>query len=94
MILDSGFVVDLTAGDAGAVAKLDELVADAETLAVSALTVAEVRRGLGRVHDREAFDDAMEDVSVVPFDRAEARLAADLLRRLDEDGPRSERSTP
>lgn len=86
MILDSSFVVDLMASDENAVAKLNELVADAEPLAVSALTVTEVRRGLGTDRDRETFDDAMDDVSVVPFDRSEARRAADLLRRLDAEG--------
>lgn len=86
MILDSSFVVDLMASDEGAVAKLNELVADAEPIAVSALTVTEVRRGLRTDRDRETFDDAVDDVSVVPFDRPEARRAADLLRRLDEDG--------
>lgn len=86
MILDSSFVVDLMASDEGAVAKLNELVDDAEPLAVSALTVTEVRRGLANDPDRRAFDDAMDDVSVVPFDRSEARRAADLLRRLDAEG--------
>ena len=74
------------ASDAGAVAKLNELVADAESLVVSALTVTEVRRVLANDGDLRAFDDAMDDVSVVPFDRQGARRAADLLRRLDHDG--------
>ena len=88
MILDSSFVVGLMASDEGAVAKLNELVADAEPVAVSALTVTEVRRGLATDRDRRAFDDTMDDVSVVPFDLSEARRAADLLRRLDADGTR------
>lgn len=86
MILDSIFLVDLMASDEGAVAKLNELVADTEPLAVSALTVTEVRRGLGTDSDRETFDDTMDDVTVVPFGRTEARRAADLLRRLDAEG--------
>ena len=85
MIVDSSFLIDLMAGEAGAVAKLDELVSDAEPIAVSALTVTEVRRGLDD-DGRDAFDDVIEDVSVVPFGRGEARRAAELLRRLDGSG--------
>ena len=85
MIVDSTFLVDLMAGEAGAVAKLDELVEDAEPLAVSALTVTEVGRGL-RDDDRGVFDDVIEDVSVVPFGRGKARRVAELLRRLDGTG--------
>jgi len=85
VIIDSTFLIDLMAGEAGAVAKLDELVEDAEPLAVSALTVTEVSRGIEN-DDRDTFDDVIEDVSVVPFGRGEARRAADLLRSLDGSG--------
>lgn len=85
MIVDSSFLIDLMAGEAGAIAKLDELVGDAEPLAVSALTVTEVCRGLGD-DDRNTFDDVIADVSVVSFGRGEARRAAALLRRLDGAG--------
>lgn len=86
MIVDSTFVIDLMAGDAGALAKLDELVEDAEPLSISALTVTEVRRGLDPDGELSTYDDVIEDVTVVPFDRSEARRAADLLRRMDRDG--------
>lgn len=86
MISDSSFLIDLMAADPGAVAKLDELVEDAEALAVSALTVTEVRRGLGSDDAIAAFDDVTEDLSVVSFGEREARRAAELLRSLNDDG--------
>lgn len=86
MILDSSFLIDLMADDAGARAKLDELVADATPLTVSSLSVTEVRRGLRRTAAREQFDDVMGELTVVPYGYPEARRAADLLRRLDEAG--------
>lgn len=86
MILDSTYLIDLMAGDDAARAKLDELVADAEPLSVSALTVTEVGRGLRDPATRETFDDVMADVAVVPFGYTEARRAAGLLRRLDGAG--------
>lgn len=86
MILDSCFLIDLLAVDEAAVAKLEELVADGVPLAVSAITVTEVRRGLTEENARTGFDDVMADVAVVPFGREEARLAANLHRRLDGDG--------
>lgn len=86
MIVDSSFIIDLMAAEAGAAAKLDELVHDAAPIAVSALTVTEVRRGLETAEQRSSFDDVIDDVAVVPFDGDEARTTVDLLRRLDGAG--------
>lgn len=88
MILDSTFLIDLMANDAAAVAKLEELVADREPLAVSALTVTEVGTGLREESARDAFDDVLADVTVVAFDRDAARRAARIQRRLEADGQR------
>lgn len=85
MILDSCFLIDLMAGDERAVAKLDELVAESRPLAVSALSVTEVERGLTD-DERTQFDAVVADVDVVAYDRAMARRAAGVLRALDADG--------
>lgn len=85
MILDSSFLVDLMAGDDGAVAKLDELVADASPVAVSALTVTEVEVGLDESRS-EAFERVIEQVDVIPYGLDEARRAARLQRRLRSEG--------
>lgn len=85
MILDSCFLVDLMASDAGAVAKLDALVGEGRRLSVAAVSVTEVARGL-RDGSRSTFDEVLSDVDVVPYDRDAAERAATLLRGLDERG--------
>lgn len=84
MILDSCFLVDLMADDERAVAKLDELVAEGRRLSVSTLSVTELERGLDR--SRDAFDAVVDEMDVVPYDRAMAGRAASVLRILDERG--------
>lgn len=86
MILDSCFLVDLLSGDEAAVVKLDEVVENGTSMAVSALTITEVRRGLGSADADAGFDDVMREVSVVPYDRDTARRAARIHRRLDDEG--------
>ncbi|MFB6150446.1 MAG: PIN domain-containing protein [Haloarculaceae archaeon] len=85
MILGSCFLSNLMAGDEGAVAKLDELVAEGRPLSVSTPSVTEVERGLG-ARGRETFDDVIADVDVVAYEREMAHRAATLLRSLDDDG--------
>lgn len=90
MILDSSFLIDLMASDEAAVAKLEELVADGKPLGVPALTVTEVGTGLRDESAREAFDDVLVDIDVVPLDRDAALRAARIQRRLEADGQRIE----
>ncbi|NHN46954.1 type II toxin-antitoxin system VapC family toxin [Halostella sp. JP-L12] len=81
-------MIDLMASDEAAVAKLEELVADGKPLGISPLTATEVGTGLRDESAREAFDDVLVDVDVVPFDRDEALRAARIQRRLEADGQR------
>lgn len=85
MILDSCFPIDLMAGDEAAMAKLDALVNDGRRLTLPAVTVTEVQRGLGE-SGLARFDEVVADVDVVPYDRAAAERAANVLRSLDERG--------
>ncbi|MFP8955981.1 type II toxin-antitoxin system VapC family toxin [Natrialbaceae archaeon A-CW3] len=83
VLLDSCFLIDLFAEDAGAVAKIDEL--EWETASVSALTVTEVGRGLSDVH-RERFESIIERVDVRPYGLSEAKRATTEHRRLQQEG--------
>ena len=85
MILDSCFLIDLMAGDAAAAAKLDELVDEGRPLALSAVSVTEIERGLGD-DGYDGFRAVISDVNVVPYDREMAQRAATALRSLDERG--------
>ena len=73
------------AGDEAAEAKLDELVDEGRPLALSAVSVTEIERGLG-VDGYDRFRAVISDVDVVPYDRAMAQRAATVLRSLDERG--------
>lgn len=86
MILDSCFLIDLMSRDDGAVAKLDELVASATPLGVSALTVTEVGSGLRSESNRNEFDDILDRMEVIPFDKPASRRASRLQRRLKSEG--------
>lgn len=86
MILDSCFLIDLMAGDEGAIAKLDELTENASPMALSAITVTEVGIGLGGDAEREAFDRLVDRMTVVPFDHRTGRRAARIQRELYRDG--------
>ena len=86
MILDSCFLIDLMSRDDGAVAKLDELVASATPIGVSALTVTEVGSGLQDKSGRREFDDVLERTEVIPFDKSASRRASRLQRRLKSEG--------
>ena len=85
MILDAGFFIDLMTSDEAAAVKLDELVADGQSLSVSTVSVTEVERGLD-AEGREQFDALLRDVDIVPYDRTIARRGADLLQSLDNRG--------
>jgi len=86
VILDSCFLIDLMASDAGAVAKLDALVGDSRRLSVSAVSVTEGARGIGDEDRRAAFDDVLAQIDVIPYDRDAAERAANVLQSLDESG--------
>lgn len=74
-------------GDEAAVTKLDEMVAQARPIGLSALTVTEVEVGLP---DRrtETFEQVIEEIDVYPYDLAEARRAARIQRLLQDAGER------
>jgi predicted nucleic acid-binding protein len=86
VILDSCFLIDLMASDAGAVAKLDGLVEDNRRLSVATVSVTEVARGIADEERRAAFDDVLARLDVIPYDRNAAERAANILRSLDESG--------
>lgn len=85
MILDSCIFIDLMCDDEAALAKLDELVADGRVLSASVISLTELERGLDDPQ-RDLFDSFLDDVDVVPYDRAMAHRGADLLQSLDEQG--------
>lgn len=85
MILDSSFLIDLLAGDAGAVAKLEEI--DDELLVVPTLVYTEVGVGLdSEGEETRRFEEVMERMTLVPYDAEAARRAVDLQRGLFETG--------
>lgn len=85
MILDSSFLIDLLAGDAGAVAKLEEI--DDELLVVPTLVYTEVAVGLDPENGGERrFEGVMDRLTLVPYDAEAARRAVDVQRGLREAG--------
>ncbi|WP_255170243.1 type II toxin-antitoxin system VapC family toxin [Natrononativus amylolyticus] len=83
VLLDSCFLIDLFAEDAGAVAKLDEF--DWRDASVSTLTVTEVGRGLPEPR-RERFQSIVERVDVLSYGFEETKRALDEHRRLRRAG--------
>ncbi|WP_312909339.1 type II toxin-antitoxin system VapC family toxin [Natronosalvus caseinilyticus] len=83
VLLDSCFVIDLFADDAGAIAKLDEL--DWRDASMSTLTVTEVGRGLHN-SKRDRFQSVVERVDVLPYGLEEATRATTEHRRLLREG--------
>lgn len=91
-VADTTFVIDVLAGDAGALRKLDELVGRSEPLWMPAVVLQELEYGatLHRDADRErarirAVESAMP---VVPFDAAQARTAGEMEGALERAGKR------
>ena len=86
MILDSCFLIDLMAGDDGAIAKLDELTQQAVPVSISSLTVAEVGTGLRNERERERFDRLADQMTVVAFEHRDGRRTARIQRELGAAG--------
>lgn len=85
MILDASFLIDLIAGDEGAVAKLHEI--DDHRLLVPTLGYTEVGVGIdpGSATARR-FEAVMDELSLVPYDAEAARRAVDIQRQLRSEG--------
>lgn len=90
MLLDSTFLHDLVRGEPAAVKRLDELVEDRTSVAVSALTVFEV--GVGFRGDSwrylEQYQVALDGLSVLPLGLPEARNAVRAQYELLDRGER------
>ena len=86
MILDSCFLIDLMVKDEKAVAKLNELVESATPIGVSTLTVTEVGSGLRNESEKNEFDDVLDQMELIPFEKSASRRAAQLQRQLRSDG--------
>jgi tRNA(fMet)-specific endonuclease VapC len=81
VILDSSFLIDLLAEDAGAVAKLDE-IADG-LLAVPTLAYTEVGVGIDpESPSGRRFEEIMSEMTLVAYDAEAARRAIDIQRGL------------
>ncbi|WP_101294020.1 type II toxin-antitoxin system VapC family toxin [Halegenticoccus soli] len=83
VLLDSCFLIGLSAEDGGAIAKLDEF--DWRDASISALSVTEVGVGLSD-SKRERFEEITERVDVLPYGYVEARRALTEQRRLRDRG--------
>lgn len=77
MILDSTFIHDVLREDDGAISHLTELRNAGTLVALSALTVFEVGVGLRgeSAQYRDRFNDAVDDLVVLPVTEATARQA-------------------
>jgi len=88
LLLDTTFLIDVERGDA----VLDELVQDADDVAVAAITFAELRVGVlladGRRRDaRSGFFEAVRAaIPALPYDDAVADAHADLLASVRRSG--------
>jgi len=87
VILDAGFLIDLLADDAGAVAKLNE--SDDKLLVVPTLVYTKIGIGIDpSTATGRQFGDILDDIPLVPYDREAARRAVDIQRDIAGRGER------
>ncbi|MFA5861760.1 MAG: PIN domain-containing protein [Candidatus Thermoplasmatota archaeon] len=87
VVADTTFVIDVLAGDEGALRKLDELVGRSEALWLPAVALHELEYGAA-LHrnpkrERERIREVESAMPVVPFDAAQARLAGEMEAELE-----------
>lgn len=91
-VADTTFVIDVLSGDAGALRKLDELVARNEALWLSAVSLHELEYGAGLhrepAKERARIREIESAMPVVPFDAAQARIAGEMEAELEGAGKR------
>jgi predicted nucleic acid-binding protein len=91
-IADTTFVIDVLAGDAGALRKLDELAARNEALWLPAVALHELEYGAGLHRDPQKERRRIREVEgampVASFDAAQARLAGEMEAALEKEGKR------
>lgn len=91
-IADTSFVIDVLAGDEGALRKLDALVERNEPLWLPAVVLQELEYGAGLHHnpkrERARIRDIEGAMPVIAFDAAQARLAGELEAELEREGKR------
>jgi predicted nucleic acid-binding protein len=91
-VADTSFVIDVLAGDEGALRKLDELVGRNEALWMPAVVLHELEYGAGLTRNAKRERDRIRAVEgampVVPFDAAQARVAGELEAQLELAGKR------
>lgn len=89
-IADTSFVIDVLAGDEGALRKLDEIVGRSEALWLPAVALHELEYGASLhanpVRERERIREVEGAMPVVPFDAAQARLAGEMEAQLELAG--------
>ncbi len=85
MILDATFLIDLLAGDAAAVAQLDEI--NDRLLVLPTLAYTEVGIGIDpSTATADRFEAVVDRLQLVPYDAEAARRAVDMQRQLLDEG--------
>lgn len=88
LLLDTTFLIDAERG----VAQLDDLIGDADDVAIAAITLAELTVGVRlatarRRPRRQLYVDAIaESIPVLPYDQSVARCHTDLLAAARRSG--------
>lgn len=90
MLLDTSFLIDLMNGDAGAVAKAEELERDLVQQRLSSMTLFELHYGVARStessREREIVEETLSSKPVHPADEAVMRKAGRIAGELTDDG--------
>jgi len=85
IVADSDVLIDFLRGQGeGARRVAEELATSA--LATTAITAFEIRSGAHSAKQKKAVETILAAMTVLPFGTDEARLAAELRQRLEEDG--------
>ena len=88
MIADTTFIIDLGKGDSRAFKKLNELKAQKEALAITAVTTFELFQGCGYLSEKEfrIFSKLIGAAMVIPVEHETAQLAGLIKSKLERKG--------
>ncbi|MFC5972067.1 PIN domain-containing protein [Halomarina salina] len=90
MLLDTDFIIDVMAGQEGAVAALDDLEATAEPQFISSVTLFELHHSIARVDQpderREKIEAVLDDRPVLDADTQVMKTAGQTHGRLVAEG--------
>jgi len=85
MIADTDVLIDFLRGR-GAGAKRVALELETRSFATTAITAFELRSGARTVNQRRSIDALLDAMTVLSFGSEEAEMAANLRRRLEDEG--------